>query len=168
MIADVQIEEMQAPDYATVAALYRDTIFEHHDARFKAIYITAGHLRDITREGVMILVAKQGGKVIGAIGLAAPSSRHNYSAAEDQLQGMLLGVAKSVRKQGVASTLIQEALSFAKSAGYESLSAAVLNHNKKMQDLISKIPNIEFHGQIPNKDGEQATLLSVPTKAQED
>lgn len=165
MRVDIQIEEMQPQDYAIVAALYRDTLFEQQDARFKATYITGAHLRDMTQEGVMILVAKQSRRIIGAIGLAAPSSRFNYSAVAGQMQGMLLGVAKSARKQGVASALIQEALYFAQTSGYESASAAVLKDNKKMQDLISKLPNIEFRRETSSKAGEPVTLLSLPTKA---
>lgn len=166
MSASIQVEQIQEQDFTTVAELYRSTIFENYTARFKAIYLTDAGFRDMSLGGVMILIARQGANIVGAIGLAAPTSRYNYTASEDQLQGMLLAVDPSTRKQGVATALIQKALQFADTAGYDSVSAAVLQSNKKMQDLISKIPGIEIRGSTFTNDGKLATLLSVPVRTQ--
>ena len=164
---EIRFELMQMSDASSVAALYRDTIFEHHDARFKAIFVTAEHIRKITTEGVTIIVAKHGQKVIGAIGLADSYSRHNYSASETQLQGMLLGVAKSARKKGVARNLIAAAVNVAAAGGYDSISAAVLKHNTKMQKLVSTMPNVRITGEMSNG-GEPAVLMYLPINNDKD
>lgn len=168
MRTETTISRISKGEYEQVARLYRNTIFDKHDARFKAIFVTAEHIERITKEGVTILVAKQGQQVVGAIGLADSYSRHNYSARETQLQGMLLGVAKSARKQGVARSLIATAVNVAAAGGYDSISAAVLKHNAKMQKLVSTLPNVRITGEMSNGDKEPAVLLYLPISNDKD
>ena len=122
---DVQIRPYTPQDYPSIKAIY-----EEGDLFVEGIDTEENLKTKIKRDSESILVAVKDGKVIGTVSLM-----------EDGRMAFIfrVAVARSARKQGVATMLIREAESILKNRGLQKVSILVGEKVKELWDYYEGI-----------------------------
>lgn len=89
----------------------------------------AATLRDVAHRAAetVVLVAREGGRVLGTVTLAPPGSGYADIAAGDELEVRMLAVDPAAQRRGVAEALLRGAAEWAREQGYPALVLSVLS-----------------------------------------